>query len=72
MNNLDKFYTKPDIAEQCFYFLQKYYPSISEEYFLEPSAGSGNFLPFLKQYDAFDIKPEGENIIQADFLKLEL
>lgn len=72
MNNLDKFYTKPDIAEQCFCFLQKYYPSISEKFFLEPSAGSGNFLPFLKYYDAFDIKPEGENIRQADFLTLEL
>lgn len=72
MNNLDKFYTKPDIAEQCFCFLQKHYPSISEEFFLEPSAGSGNFLSFLKHYDAFDIKPEGDNIRQADFLTLEL
>ena len=72
MNNLDKFYTKPNIAKQCFCFLQQYYPHISEEYFLEPSAGSGNFLPFLTKYDAFDIKPEGNNIKQADFLTLEL
>ena len=72
MSNLDKFYTKPNIAEQCFCFLQKHYPLISEEYFLEPSAGSGVFLPYLKQYDAFDIKPEGENIKQADFLTLTL
>ena len=72
MNKLDKFYTKSNIAEQCFCFLQKHYPFISNEYFLEPSAGSGNFLPYLKQYDAFDIKPEGENIKQADFLTLTL
>ena len=72
MNNLDKFYTKSNIAKQCFCFLQQYYPCISEEYFLEPSAGSGNFLPFLTRYDAFDIKPEGNNIKQADFFILKL
>ena len=65
MNTLDKFYTKPNIAEQCFCFLQKHYPSISQEYFLEPSAGSGNFLLFLKQYEAFDIKPEGKKCVDT-------
>lgn len=72
MTNLDKFYTKSTIAYQCYSFLKQYYPEIDNEKFLEPSAGAGSFLSFLKQYEAFDIKPEGENIIQADFLKLEL
>jgi len=72
MTNLDKFYTKPVIAYQCYSFLKQYYPEIDNEYFLEPSAGSGNFLSFLTKYDAFDIKPEGNNIKQADFLTLEL
>ena len=72
MSNLDKFYTKPNIAEQCYIFLKQYYPQIEKEKFLEPSAGSGNFLPYLSNYKAYDIKPEGNNIIQADFLTLEL
>ena len=72
MANLDKFYTKPEIAEQCCNFLKQFYPNIENETFLEPSAGSGNFLAYLKNYEAYDIAPEGENIIKADFLSLEL
>lgn len=72
MGSLDKFYTKFNIAAQCYEFLCKHYPSIEEEMFLEPSAGAGAFLPFLKHYEAYDIMPEGENIAQADFFKLQL
>lgn len=72
MANLDKFYTKPEIAIQCYNFLKKFYPSLDNEMFLEPSAGSGNFLPLLKHYEAYDIAPEGDNIIKADFLSLTL
>lgn len=72
MANLDKFYTKPEIAIQCYNFLKQFYPSLENEMFLEPSAGSGNFLPLLKQYEAYDIAPEGDNIIKADFLSLTL
>ena len=72
MNSLDKFYTKPNIAVQCYNFLKQFYPSLDDEMFLEPSAGSGNFLPLLKQYEAYDIAPEGDNIIKADFLSLTL
>lgn len=72
MANLDKFYTKPEIATQCYDFLKQFYPSLENEMFLEPSAGSGNFLPLLKQYEAYDIAPEGDNIIKADFLSLTL
>ena len=72
MPGLDKFYTKPEIAKQCFQFLNKYYPDIGQETFLEPSAGSGVFLPLLPHYEAYDILPEGDNIQQADFLSLDL
>lgn len=72
MANLDKFYTKPEIAAQCYNFLKQFYPSLENEMFLEPSAGSGNFLPLLKRYEAYDIAPEGDNIIKADFLSLTL
>jgi hypothetical protein len=37
--------------------------------FLEPSAGCGNFLNYLNNYIALDIKPEDDRIIKQDFLK---
>lgn len=69
-NNLDKFYTQPETAKQCYNFLIQYYPQVENKKFLEPSAGSGSFLNYLKDYIALDIKPEDpENrIIQTDFL----
>lgn len=71
MNNFDKFYTKQEIAKQCYFFLLKKYPQIENKLFLEPSAGGGVFLPYLKNYIALDIAPESTNIIQADFLTFQ-
>lgn len=64
---LDKFYTKPAIAEQCVSFLKEKLPLIGNETYLEPSAGDGSFLAYLPQFTAIDIKPEGSNIQAADF-----
>lgn len=64
---LDKFYTKPVIAEQCVSFLKEKLPLTGNETYLEPSAGSGSFLAYLPQFTAIDIKPEGSNIQAADF-----
>lgn len=71
--NLDKYYTPSDLAEYC---VKKTKEVIGEENiteWLEPSAGAGVFLPFLdKNYLAFDIEPEAENIEQANYLELDL
>lgn len=64
---LDKFYTQPQIAKQCCDFLYSLYPKVKNKQFLEPSAGSGNFLPYLNNYIALDIKPENDKIIKQDF-----
>ena len=64
---LDKFYTKPAIAEQCVSFLKEKLPLIGNETYLEPSAGNGSFLAYLPQFTAIDIKPEGSNIQAMDF-----
>jgi len=71
--NLDKFYTKPEIAKYCFDLLINTVSVAPEDIFLEPSAGCGNFLTCLKDYkfEAYDIEPEGEHIIKQDFLQLE-
>jgi hypothetical protein len=68
---LDKFYTKNDIAEYCCNLLFSYYPEVEDKTFLEPSAGAGAFLPYLKNYIALDISPDGDNIIKQDFLTYE-
>lgn len=67
-NALDKFYTKPEIVQFCLNYLDvEKYTNI-----IEPSAGSGNFLYQLPiRAIGYDIAPEGDKIIQADFLQLE-
>ena len=67
-SELDKFYTQPNVAKQCYDFLINLYPEVENKKFLEPSAGSGNFLTYLKDYIALDIKPEDERIQEQDFL----
>lgn len=69
---LDKFYTKADLAKSLYFKTLKTLNLTGEELFLEPSAGSGNFSKLLKNVEAYDLKPEDSNIIQADFLKTEL
>ena len=74
MTNLDKFYTKPEIAKKCVRYLQENVIITDDDILLEPSAGCGNFLKALTDYKvvAYDLVPEGDNIIQQDFLKLEI
>lgn len=65
----NKFYTKKEVAEKCLNILTEYYPNIyKEHYFLEPSAGSGNFSLLLPNCLAYDIYPEHSSIKKADFL----
>ena len=71
---LDKYYTSDELAKYC---VEKTKEIIGDENiteYLEPSAGAGVFLKYLKDkpYQAYDIKPEGENIVQADYLTLDL
>lgn len=66
-HKLDKFYTKPEIAKQCINYLNL------DEYdcIIEPSAGNGAFSNKIKNCYAFDLKPENEKIIQADWFTLD-
>lgn len=60
---LDKFYTKTEVAKKCIDLV----PNI-EQYtkIIEPSAGDGSFSNLLNCV-AYDIKPEGPNIIEKDW-----
>lgn len=68
---LDKFYTQDAQAKKCYEFLHSVLAIEQDSLYLEPSAGNGSFLKYLNNYIALDIKPEGENIIEQDYLKYE-
>src|SRR4051812_17697935 len=84
--SFDQFYTNPLTAKKLTSIFTEQlkklgYPKIN---FLEPSAGTGNFLEAIREISkknlfiskkilAFDIEPksEKENIIQTNFLTLD-
>ena len=67
MNNLDKFYTKPEIAQQCVDYLKQLITISSNDILLEPSAGCGNFLKALTNYN---VVVSGETSGQAETVKI--
>jgi len=70
---LDKFYTPTQTAKRCVELMLSVITSrlfVSE--YVEPSAGCGNFSIIIEGCIAYDIKPQAEGIIEADFLNLDL
>lgn len=67
---LDKFYTKKEVAIACIDYLDL------EEYdlIIEPSAGSGSFFNNINTNNkiGLDLFPENENIKQADWFKYSI
>lgn len=76
--DLDKYYTSYEDMQYCVNkslgILKNNGYDISE--FLEPSAGNGVFSNYIATFGldviAIDIAPEGDNIIQADYLEYPL
>lgn len=67
---LDKYYTRPEIARQC---ADIFYGKISPSSLLvEPSAGAGSFLLGDREIIGLDLRPESPNVIQHDFLADDL
>lgn len=76
-SNLDKYYTKPNVASECLRTLTKHIRiNKTNDVIIEPSAGSGVFIPFIEKLSLnvyyFDIEPEHDKIIKQDFLKLDM
>ena len=69
-SELDKFYTRPEVAKECLSLL---FSTINIEDYsvIEPSAGSGAFSNQINGCHAYDILPEGSNITEQDFLSLD-
>ena len=72
---IDKYYTKKDIVKYCINLIKKYIEiNKQKDLIIEPSAGNGVFIPYIekisKNHIFYDLKPEHEDIIKQDFLKL--
>lgn len=66
----DKFYTKPMVAKGCVLSLESVFPHFTFLKIVEPSAGCGSFSDLL-ECTAYDIAPEKDGIIKADFFEVE-
>ena len=69
---LDKYYTPKEDSKYC---IEKTFEILKGEEIteiIEPSAGAGSFSNQIENCIAYDIKPECENIIEQDFLTLDL
>ena len=65
--SIDKFYTQVEVAKECIDLI----PELETyDLIIEPSAGSGSFSSQLNCI-AYDIEPEGDNIIKQDWLTTE-
>lgn len=63
-HDLDKFYTKEEIATSCIELVENLgdYNLI-----IEPSAGNGSFSSQIDNIVSYDIEPENDNIIKKDW-----
>ena len=69
----DKYYTSPDLAKYCVDKTKEIIGADNITEYIEPSAGTGNYLNYLdKSFIAYDIDPKDKRIIKADWLSLEL
>ena len=70
---LDKFYTRREVAKQCLDSLEGRWPWSHWDLVVEPSAGSGSFftqIPAQKKV-GLDIAPDHPHIQTADFLEYQ-
>jgi hypothetical protein len=75
-SNYDKYYTSSKIVDKCFNIFIKNIKINDNDLCIEPSAGNGAFINLIKNlfknYIFYDILPEHEDIIQQDYLLLNL
>ena len=70
---LDKFYTKPEIAELCVRYMAPFIKP--DSVIIEPSAGEGSFIDACRKIITndiigFDIEPGRDDIIQKDWFSV--
>ena len=68
----DQYYTQPEIAKNCIDILKSAVRNYDEyELYLEPSAGTGNFLELLPEKNrlGIDIDPKHDQVVKQDFFE---
>jgi hypothetical protein len=69
---IDKYYTKPEIVELCIYHIKAYVSIQPTDLIIEPSAGGGAFIDYIKPLTNttifYDLEPENAEIIKQDYL----
>lgn len=70
---MDQFYTKPEVAEECYQELKDQIDLVSFDIILEPSAGTGSFFQLIPEHQrkGIDLEPKYPGIIQQDFLQFK-
>ena len=76
-NTLDKFYTKPQLVDDCINNISKFIIiDKKNDIVIEPSAGDGSFINSIKcicdNTMFYDIMPEHSEIVKQDYLKTDL
>jgi hypothetical protein len=70
-NTLDKYYTKPAIADHCISLVRTHVIINPADLIIEPSAGNGAFIAQIKtlspNYTFYDLEPEHAEIRQLPF-----
>ncbi len=73
---IDKFYTTPNVVNDCIEKITTYVNIKNDDLCIEPSAGNGSFIDGIKtlsdNYKFYDLKPENEEIIEQDYLELNI
>ena len=71
-NIIDKYYTREDVVEECFDLITKHVSIEEGDVCIEPSAGNGSFIKYIKSnfdnYKFYDIEPEHSEIEELDYL----
>lgn len=72
---LDKYYTKPEIAEWCICQVKANISIQPSDIIIEPSAGNGAFMECIKSLSNetifYDLEPEHEDIVKQDYLNFQ-
>ena len=74
-NTIDKYYTKPNVVNQCIDLIKTHITITKDDLIIEPSAGGGAFITSIKQltnyFKFYDLEPEHNDIIQQNFLDFD-
>ena len=72
----DAFFTPDNVALACVEDFYNELPQYRNHEIVEPSAGGGAFLRAFEKlglnYEAYDLNPQADNIVQADFLTTDV